>query len=88
MWSALVGDNTCLVLQWLVGAAQHIESSDRFTSGARHQGTLEGVAEQAPPSKLPESEFKPDTPLALDRDAFLRSLKTAPGGSSTGPGST
>ena len=26
MWSASVGDNTCPVLQWLVGAAQHIES--------------------------------------------------------------
>ena len=31
-------------------------------------------------------EFNPDTPLALDRDAFLRSLKTAPRGSSPGPG--
>ena len=26
MWSSSVGDDTCLVLQWLAGAAQHIES--------------------------------------------------------------
>ena len=26
MWSASVGDDTCPVLQWLAGAAQHIES--------------------------------------------------------------
>ena len=38
--------------------------------------------------ELPQSvrEFSPDTPLALDRDAFLKSLKTAPRGSSPGPG--
>ena len=49
---------------------------------------LQGKRPQEVQRELPEHffNFVPESPLVLDRDAFLKSLKTSPRGSSPGPG--
>ena len=84
-------------LRWHVGRSNWVKSLELVIvqqgrlwhlGQTTHCRELQSGRPQHISRELPQSvrEFSPDTPLALDRDAFLKSLKTAPKGSSPGPG--
>ena len=76
-----LGEITRARRQCLTGAALVPGNDDTFDE-------LQRKRPQEIQRELPEHVrgFVPDSPLALDRDAFMKSLKSSPHGSSPGPG--
>ena len=59
---------------------------DRSSIGSRERGHVEGDAIPQVQRPLPRQvlEFQPDSPVEVDRSTFVKSLKSAPKGSSPG----